>query len=50
MDRLWEDEEVMGSVEDEFGSVDVDKSLSEDLELCWWRSEEEDRAGRVLLL
>lgn len=30
---MWEDEELMGSVEEEFGSVDVDKSLSEDLEL-----------------
>lgn len=33
MDRVWEDEDVMGSVEQELGSVDVDKSLSEDLEL-----------------
>lgn len=31
MDTACEDEEVMGSVEDELGSVD--KSLSEDLEL-----------------
>lgn len=40
----------MGSVEDKMGSVDVDRSLSEDLELWWWRREEEERAGRVLLL
>lgn len=33
MDIVWEDAEVMGSVEEELGSVDVDKSLSEDLEL-----------------
>lgn len=33
METAWEDEEAMGSVEDELGSVDVDKSLSEDLEL-----------------
>lgn len=33
MDRAWEDAEVRGSVEEELGSVDVDRSLSEDLEL-----------------
>lgn len=33
MDTVWEDEEAMGSVAEETGSVDVDRSLSEDLEL-----------------
>lgn len=33
LDRVWEDEDEMGSVEEEIGSVDVDRSLSEDLEL-----------------
>lgn len=50
LDRAWEDEEAMGSVEEEMGSVDVDRSLSEDLELWWWRREEEEWAGSVLLL
>lgn len=31
--RVCEDAEARGSVEEEFGSADVDKSLSEDLEL-----------------
>lgn len=31
--RVCEDEEVMGSVEEDMGSVEVDRSLSEDLEL-----------------
>lgn len=33
MDRVWEDEELTGRVEEEMGRVDVDRSLSEDLEL-----------------
>lgn len=43
LDNTWEDEETLGR-------VDVDRSLSEDLELWCRRSEEEERAGRVLLL
>lgn len=49
MDRVWEDEEAKGRVE-ELGSVAVDKSFSEDLELWCWRREVEEKAGRVLLL
>lgn len=30
---VWEDTETRGGVEEELGSADVDKSLSEDLEL-----------------
>lgn len=50
LDTAWEEEEL-GRVEEAIGSVEVDKSLSEDLELWWWSSEEEEeRVGRVLLL
>lgn len=38
-------------MEEQLGSGDVDKSLSEDLELwCWRREEQDEWAGRVLLL
>lgn len=50
LDTVWEEEEL-GRVEETMGSVEVDRSLSEDLELWWCSSEEvEERVGRVLLL